>query len=138
MAAIALLAGCGGEEAADEPERPSTITADVEVELGWPFARPYEFGCQTDYEYGSVRDRIPVVIKDENGAIVGQETLTEGDPPDERTCMWTASFDRADSDSEYFTAELGGWTSAPVRRSGDTVSFTMTNDGSNPDPGWDR
>lgn len=153
MLAAAFLAGCGDKPSAAPAAEPPTITAQVLVELRWPLiadtldseaSAPEQ--CAGGLDYAKITTGSVVSFKDADGSIVGTADLSKPKPSDNVViCTWLAET-QLESESKFFTAEVGGWTSAPQTASGGKLIFHLDTIDEDPgggstaqvDPAWTR
>lgn len=120
LLAAPLLAACG----------PTTRTASLTVQLRFPMVsqtaksdRP-SAPCSGALEYEEVRSGAPVVFRDDTGTVVGTATLMLDEGRTLMDCHWHAST-KIESEGKFFTAEVGGWQSPPLKAGSGSLEFEL-------------
>ena len=142
-AASMILAGCGGG-GADAPAAES-IESTVIVELRFPLVDS-DTPCAGALDYASIKDGSTVTFRDAGDEVIGTAQLPDGEMKNGGPiCTWEVDT-QLDTNTDFVTAELGGWTSEAKPTDRGFVTFRLDTvleqpeGGSKPevDPTWTR
>lgn len=153
LAAAVALASCGSSDT-DAPDEPAAINAHVDIVLRSPLIEDTldtetSAGqqCAGAMDYSGIQTGAVVTFRDSKGETVGTVPLpAPEESPNLVVCRWAVTTAVA-SDSKFFTAEVGGWSSGARQLEGRGVDFVIDTEKEDPsgigstaqvDPSWTR